>query len=87
MTDLSQANLHGADLSEADLSSAWLWMADLREANLTGAGGWAADLDEANLNRTSLRETVLGEPRVTDWQLAQTRTLKGATIPGGTVHE
>jgi uncharacterized protein YjbI with pentapeptide repeats len=60
------------DLSEEDLSGVNLSGAKLYGADLTGA-----DLREADLERAT----------VTDGQLAQAASLKGATMPDGTVHE
>jgi|GEM_PF-1892124 len=52
--DLSQANLRGADLSNADLVAADLSQASLQGANLAGADLEAADLSEANLSGANL---------------------------------
>jgi hypothetical protein len=60
------------DLSGADLRGASLIGANLFVANLEGANLEGANLDVAN---------------VTDWQLAQCRSLKGATMPDGQKHE
>lgn len=79
---LEAANLRGADLSEADLQGARLVSADLRDANLSEARlGWS-DLDLADL-----RGADLTGARVTDEQLDQAASLKGATLPDGTMHE
>ncbi len=69
--DLSGANLTGANLHEADLSGANLHEADLFSADLT-----SADLSGANL--TSAQVGTL--------QLAQARSLQGATLPDGSKH-
>ncbi len=71
---LKRAVLAGANLSEADLSGA-----NLREADLTGANLRGADLRGAKLIRANLRGAM-----VTNGQLAQAKTLKGATMPDGT---
>jgi hypothetical protein len=71
--DLSGAKLYGgADLSEADLSGASLSQAKLYGASLPGA---------------NLREADLTEASVADVQLAKAVSLKGATMPDGSVHE
>jgi hypothetical protein len=64
--------LFGADLSGADLIRAKLEGADLRGAVLVGA-----DLSTANLKWASAAQA----------QLEQALSLKGATMPDGTVHE
>jgi uncharacterized protein YjbI with pentapeptide repeats len=58
-TDLSRANLRGANLREANLRGAFLIEANLRGANLIGANLsgtdlWGADLSEANLSEADL---------------------------------
>jgi hypothetical protein len=73
---LTEANLSQADLSQADLSQADLSQADLKYANLSGADLSGADLSDASLK---------GARSVTDAQLAEARSLKGATMPDGTV--
>jgi hypothetical protein len=58
-------------------------MADiLRVADLR----WA-DLRGANLSRADLSWATLIIARVTDEQLAQAKSLKGATMPDGTKHD
>jgi len=94
--NLSEASLRRADLSGADLRGANLREADLRAANLINANltgailSWAslegADLTGAILNWAGLEEADLTGAKVEDWQLAQTKSLKGATMPGGEVH-
>ena len=84
-TDLSGANLSGADLNQTNLSCApapeW-WMVartdcvDLRNANLSGAQLNFADLSGANLTGAD----------VTQEQLEQA-TLLGARMPNGQQHE
>jgi len=69
--DLGHANLTNAALGEADLSSAYLVDADLSHANLKGT-----DLSYANLAGAT----------VTNQQLNEARSLKGATMPDGSTH-
>jgi uncharacterized protein YjbI with pentapeptide repeats len=75
--DLSFLDLRGANLSGANLHEAVLIRADLSDANLRGATLLGAYLRGANLERAE----------VTDEQLAQARSLEGATLPDSTVHE
>jgi uncharacterized protein YjbI with pentapeptide repeats len=74
---LGRANLSGANLSGANLGGANLYEADLSEANLDGA-----DLSEADLHGADLRQA-----KVTAEQLLQAKSLRGATMPDGTVHD
>ena len=69
--DLSYLNLSGTDLSGADLRRANLRRCDLTDVNLTGA-----DLSDADLTAA----------RVTEEQLAQAKSLIGATLPDGTIY-
>jgi len=95
--DLSHANLSGADLSEAilgdaDLSSANLSGADLSEAGLMGTNLKGADLSGATLNETYLRDAILidanlGRTEVTEEQLDKAKSLVGATMPDGSIHD
>ena len=94
---LVAANLSRADLSGADLYVAYLGGTKLRGANLSAANLHGAHLDgahltEANLSRADLREADLSRANlegveVTDEQLADTRTLQGATMPDGQQYE
>ena len=75
------AQFHNACLTGADLSNTILYAndlsgADLRNADLSGANIAEADLSNANL----LGATISIE------QLAQVKSLKGATLPDGTIH-
>jgi uncharacterized protein YjbI with pentapeptide repeats len=85
--NLEHAKLVGADLVDADLGGA-----DLDGANLDGANLWRADLDGANLvdadlGGVNLTGANLTRATVTDEQLSGARSLEGATLPDGTVHE
>jgi uncharacterized protein YjbI with pentapeptide repeats len=82
--DLRGANLQGASFRYANLQYA------LRseEANLQGAGLQDANLQDANLSGSNLQgaylnRTNLQDAKVTDEQLASTKSLQGATMPGG----
>ena len=85
-TDLSGANLSGADLNQTNLSCApapeW-WMetkrtdcVDLHDANLSGADLTFADLSGANLTDADVTQKQLDKA-----------TLLGARMPNGQQHE
>jgi pentapeptide repeat protein len=74
--DLSGANLTGLILTMADLSDTNLRNADLRNADLVGADLSGADLSGANLSGA----------KVTTEQLYEVKSLKGATMPDGSIH-
>jgi uncharacterized protein YjbI with pentapeptide repeats len=79
------ANLSGAQLAKANLTGADLGGADLTEADLSGA-----DLTRANLG-PSLESRFITRPptkaKVTSQQLATVKSLTGATMPDGTIHD
>jgi uncharacterized protein YjbI with pentapeptide repeats/DNA-binding transcriptional regulator YiaG len=86
--DLRQANLREAILSGADLFRADLHEADLRDADLQGANLASTDLFRANLTGANLHDAELRganliDAQVTDEQLAEAKTLEGATLPDG----
>jgi hypothetical protein len=90
--DLNGANLSDADLVGANLSGAHLLGADLSGANLSdadlaGAGLFFTNLIGANLSGADLSGANLTDAKVTDEQLAEAKSLKGATLPDGTKHE
>ena len=63
-TDLIEARLDGANLSDADLSNtimneAFLWRANLRSANLSGAALGGANLYDADLSNADVMEAKL----------------------------
>ncbi len=78
---LSKANLSEAILGEADLSYAKLSGADLSEAGLMGA-----NLKGADLSGTTLIDANLSRTEVTEEQLKTAKSLKGATMPDGSIH-
>jgi uncharacterized protein YjbI with pentapeptide repeats len=88
--NLRGANLHGdpdqsgddADLSDADLSDANLSEADLSYDNLS-----SANLQGANLTDAVLRGANLSNAKVTSEQLAEAKSLEGATMPNGQKYE
>jgi uncharacterized protein YjbI with pentapeptide repeats len=91
---LNGANLRGAylrgdpdqsgdaDLSDADLSDANLSEADLSYDNLS-----SANLQGANLTDAVLRGANLSNAKVTSEQLAEAKSLEGATMPNGQKYE
>ena len=91
---LSNANLHGIDLSTLDLSGLDLSKANLNMANLSFVSLSGADLSNARLSKSNLiganllganlRGAELMDALVTDEQLAGVSELVGATMPDGT---
>jgi len=81
------ADLHGSHLSKANLVSADLRGANLTGANLKGAQLSGADLRGAELNGADLSEANLRIAKVTPEQLANVKSLAGATMPDGTKHD
>jgi len=84
--DLSGANLSGADLFDANLTGVNLNKANLSQANLSEADLSGANLCEADLSGANLAKADLSGAEVTADQLAQVKSLQGATMPGGAVH-
>jgi len=80
--DLSKANLRQANLRQANLRQAYLFAADLSGANLQGANLQGTQLISACLSRADLTSAIVNEE-----QLAQAKSLEGATMPDGTKHE
>ncbi len=69
------------DLSNADFSGTDLRGADLRGANLSNANLRNTDLSNANLAGLDLMGT-----NVTIEQLLKAQSLKGTTMPDGSIH-
>jgi uncharacterized protein YjbI with pentapeptide repeats len=80
-TDLSCAHLYPNGLAGANLRGAPLEGAYLRGADLHGASLIGADLSGAVLSEANLRDAT-----VTREQLAKAKSLKGATMPDGSIH-
>ncbi len=74
---MTNANLSNANLYEADLSNALLAGVILHHTNLSKANLWGADLSNADL-----RGAI-----VSPEQLNETESLKGATMPDGSIHQ
>jgi uncharacterized protein YjbI with pentapeptide repeats len=90
-THLVTINLFKADLRDADLLRADLKDADLRgtklsDANLSEADLNFADLSDADLSNANLSETNLSQATVSTEQLEKAKSLKGATMPDGSIH-
>ena len=79
---LSGARLRGAYLRWANLRGADLRWTDLTRASLAGANLTGACLRWACLVQADLRGAIVSEE-----QLAQAASLKGAILPDGTMHE
>ncbi len=99
--DLCGVDLHGADLHEtilneadmrvvnlfrADLHGAVMVKANLRSANFAQSNLIETILTEANLDGTSFSESDLTGAKVTPDQLKQAQSLKGATMPDGSIY-
>jgi uncharacterized protein YjbI with pentapeptide repeats len=99
-TDLSGAHLEGANLSSANLSEAALSGAYLRDADLGGADLTGADLSDADgrfesgarmnsaeLHGADLSGADLTNADITEKQLREAASLKGAILPVGRNNE
>jgi uncharacterized protein YjbI with pentapeptide repeats len=87
-TYLVGANLSGADLRNATLSDATLTFTNLSGANLSHADLHACDMHNTNLAGADLTGANLRDViGLQDEQLAQVKSLAGATMPDGTVHK
>ena len=90
--NLQHVNLVKADLQFANLVNADLQFANLKKANLDFANMLHANLQNANLEEVNFHYVILQDvnmkgANVTEEQLAQAKSLKGATMPDGTIHE
>ena len=98
---LSKAKLTGTNLQGANLFFAWLTEADMRynnliTANLSRATLKGVDLTEANLSHANFKAADLNgaildganlsKANITTEQLNQAKSLKGATMPDGSIH-
>ena len=97
VVDLSGADFKDSDLILADLANSYLLGVNFEGANLLGAylqnsslegvNLHKADLRSANLSNSILINTYLQDALVTSEQLATAKSLKGATMPDGTIYE
>jgi hypothetical protein len=85
-TNMSKANLSSTCLAYAYLMDVDLSGADLRGAYLYGADLLDADLSRANLSGADLSHAILGFAKVSQEQLEQAKSLKGAIMPNGSIH-
>src|SRR6266516_4333272 len=79
IVDLDGANLCGANLSGADLRYADVRETNLDRAKLWGANLWRADLGGASLSETNSKDDI-------EQLEKQAKSLKGATMPDGSIH-
>ncbi|HTI15214.1 MAG TPA: pentapeptide repeat-containing protein [Dictyobacter sp.] len=86
-TYLVGANFSNADLHGTILSDTILLFANLRGANLSHTDLHASDMRNADLTGTDLSGANLRDViGLQNDQLAHAKSLKGATMPDGTVH-
>jgi Pentapeptide repeats (8 copies) len=84
--DFSGMNLRGVDLRGVNLSEANLQDIDLRGADLSGAALNFANMQGARLGGANLNGLDFIATRVTKDQLLEARSLKGTTMPDGSIH-
>lgn len=100
--ELDGVNMQGANLRGASLENAQLIRADLScydpgyctdlsganlsEADLGNSNLWGANLSGANLKNADLSGADLLNVQVTNKQLAEVKSLRGATMPDGSKH-
>ncbi|MCA7900721.1 pentapeptide repeat-containing protein [Burkholderia cepacia] len=85
-TNLSDANLSGADLRDANLRGAYLSGANLRDADLSGADLSGADLRDANLSGANLRDADLSGADLSGADLSGA-DLSGADLSGADLRD
>jgi hypothetical protein len=86
--DLSMIYLHGTDLSDAKLHKVVLRDATLSNTDLSGADLSEADLTGATLSDAILTNANLKDAQgITQEQLEEAKSLKGATMPDGQKYE
>ena len=86
LVNLNFVDLGGADLSFADLSGADLSFANLNYTKLNYTNLSGADLSNATLSGADLSNANLSGAVVTQEQLTRAYSLKGAIMPGGSIH-
>lgn len=82
---LTHADLHDTILSGIDLRDAILTDADLTFANLEGADLTFANLRGSNLSNADLRGAILGFTGLTQQQIDQALSCRGAFLPPGLI--
>lgn len=90
-TSLEASEFFNADLSSADLRGALLYNCDFQDAILIGTNLSDTDLSGtnligANLTDADLSGANLSGAKVTQGQLSKAKSLKGATMPDGSIH-
>ena len=80
----SGVNLVRANFNQAAMANADLRGADLSHATMLGADLSGANLKSANLSNADLRHANLNGADVTARQLADAKSIAGATLPDGT---
>ncbi len=86
-TYLVGANLAGADLRGANLSYATLVFTSFAHANLAGADLRGTNMQNVNVTGANLTGANLRDATgIGNGQLAKASSLKGATMPDGSVH-
>ena len=85
---LTIANLSNANLSRADMIKSFLWQTNLRGADLANANLLRASLNDTKLDGADLTGAYLQEVTgITNKELEkQAKSLKGATMPDGSIH-
>ncbi len=83
---LQSANLFAAFLANTNFANAMLIQANLSCTSLINANLSGADLQEANLGSAVLSGANLKDAKVTPEQLATAESLKGATMPDGSIY-
>ncbi len=84
--DLKEADLQGATLYHCNLEYTNLSNANLEKADLTGTTLARANMHSALLREANLEKVNLSGAIVTAEQLATAKSLKGATMPDGSIH-
>ncbi len=84
--DIRGVQLDGADLRETSMRGLNLRGVNLSEADLRDADVEEANLSRANLNNADLSYANLTKAKVKLEQLAKAKSLKGATMPDGSIH-
>lgn len=84
---ISEAQLKGSDLSFAELRNADLSLAILTDANLTKADFTLANLYATDLDGADLSGVYLSSAQLDAWNLKNVKSLKGASMPDGSLHK
>jgi uncharacterized protein YjbI with pentapeptide repeats len=85
--DLSNANLKNANLCQATLYGTFIDIEDPQLAEFYGVSMGPGFQPFANLNGADLSGAELSLAKVTDEQLTKAKSLKGARMPDGSIHQ